>query len=236
VSATVQSLYRPAATPVLYVPGRSVVHRAPAGLKLLALSGLGAALFAVPTLPAAVVALVGVGVLGWGAARLPARVLAGHLRPVLVWAVLLFAVHAATTGPAAGAATALRLLALVLAAAVVTCTTRVTELVAVVERVCAPLAWVGVSPARVGLVLAMALRFIPLVSERAARVREAHAARGGSLRGVRGTAALVVPLLVQVLRLAHTVGEALEARGADELPPTRRPRAAPSASEVRRAG
>jgi len=215
-------------TPVLYVAGRSPVHRAPAGLKLLALTGLGAALFALPSLPVAAAALGAVALVGLGLARLPVAVLAAHVRPVLGWAVALFAVHAVATDVAAGAATALRLLALVLAAAVVTCTTRVTALVAVVERICAPLAWVGVSPARIGLVLAMALRFIPLVAERAARVREAHAARGGSLRGVRGTAALVVPLLVQVLRLAHTVGEALDARGADDTAPARHRAGAPA--------
>lgn len=207
---------------VLYVPGRSVVHRAPAGLKLLALSAFGAALLALPALPVAAAGLAAVVAVGRGAARLPLRVLAAHARPVLGWAVLVLAVHAVAADPAGGAATALRLLALVLAAAVVTCTTRVTALVAVVERLCAPLALVGVSPARIGLVLAMALRFVPLIAERAARVRDAHAARGGSLRGVRGTAALVVPLLVQVLRLAHTVGEALDARGADDAPPGRR--------------
>lgn len=210
------------ATTLLYVPGRSPVHRAPAGVKLLALSGLGVALFARPSLPAAAVGLAAVTATGWGAARLPLRVLGAHLRPVLVWAVLLVAVHAVAADVVGGVATALRLLALVLAAAVVTCTTRVTALVAVVERLCAPLALVGVSPARVGLVLAMALRFVPLIADRAARVHEAHAARGGSLRGVRGTAALVVPLLVQVLRLAHTVGEALDARGADDVPAGRR--------------
>ena len=222
-------------TLVLYVPGRIAVHRAPAGGKLLALAGLGIALFAVPSLPAAAAALAAVVAVGWGAARLPARVLAAHVRPVLGWAVLLFAVHAVTGDLATAAATALRLVALVLAAAVVTCTTRVTALVAVVERLCAPLALVGVSPARIGLVLAMALRFVPLVAERAARVREAHAARGGSLRGVRGTAALVVPLLVQVLRLAHTVGEALDARGADDVPTGRSRAAVRSAAEVGRA-
>lgn len=229
-----QSLYRARVEPVLYVAGDSPLHRAPAGLKLLALTVLGAALFAVPTFPAAASGLGLVLLLGLAVARLPAGVLAAHLRPVLVWALLLFLVHALTTGVATGAATALRLLALVLAAAVVTCTTRVTALVAVVERICAPLAWFGISPARIGLVLAMALRFIPLVAERAARVREAHAARGGSLRGIAGTATLVVPVLVQVLRLAHTVGEALDARGADDAPPTRR-RRAPAAVEVPRA-
>jgi len=100
----------------------------------------------------------------------------------------------------------------------VTATTRVTEMVAVVERVCRPLQWVGVRPARIGLVIAMALRFIPLISERAQRIREAQAARGGSVRGLRGLTTMVVPLLVQVLQLAHTVSEALDARGADDAP------------------
>jgi biotin transport system permease protein len=200
----------------LYVPRASPVHRAPAGLKLLALGGLGAALFAVPSAAAAAGGLAAVVVLGLGAARLPAVLLLGQARAVAWWVVLLLALHLALGDPATGAATALRLLALVLAAAVVTATTRVTALVAVVERVCAPLRLVGVDPARVGLVLAMALRFVPLVTERAQRVREAHAARGGTLRGPRGLATLVVPLLVQVLRLAATVGEALDARGAEE--------------------
>jgi biotin transport system permease protein len=77
---------------------------------------------------------------------------------------------------------------------------------------------VGVRPSRIGLVIAMALRFIPLLAERADRIREAQAARGGSARGLRGLRTTVVPLLVQVLQLAHTVSEALDARGADDVP------------------
>jgi biotin transport system permease protein len=71
-------------------------------------------------------------------------------------------------------------------------------------------------------VIAMTLRFIPLVAERAARIREAQSARGAD----RVRLGLVVPLLVAVLRLATTVGEALDARGADDVA-TRRPRRRP---------
>jgi biotin transport system permease protein len=162
--------------------------------------------------------LVGVVLVGLGVARLPVAVLARQARVVLWWLVALFAVHALVTDVLTGAITATRLLALVLAAAVVTATTRVTAMVAVVERVCWPLRFVGVRPARIGLVLAMALRFIPLVADRADRIREAQAARGGSVRGLRGLRTTVVPLLVQVLQLAHTVSEALDARGADDVP------------------
>jgi biotin transport system permease protein len=205
-------------TLALYVPRASPVHRTPAGLKLLALAALGVLLFVVPTLLVTASALVAVVLLGVGLARLPVAVLARQARVVLWWLVALFVVHALVTDVLTGAITATRLLTLVLAAAVVTATTKVTQMVAVVERVCAPLRFVGVRPARIGLVLAMALRFIPLVADRADRIREAQMARGGSVRGIRGLTTTVVPLLVQVLQLAHTVSEALDARGADDDP------------------
>jgi biotin transport system permease protein len=214
-------------TLALYVPRPSVVHRTPAGWKLLVLAGLSVLVFAVPALPVVGAALVAVVVIGLVGARLPAVLLLRQARTVLWWLIAIFVLHALLTTVLTGALTVLRLLALVLAAAVVTATTRVTEMVAVVERICRPLQWVGVRPARIGLVIAMALRFIPLISERADRIREAQAARGGSIRGLRGLTTMVVPLLVQVLQLAHTVSEALDARGADDAPLRREgPRAA----------
>jgi biotin transport system permease protein len=207
-------------TLALYHPSPSPVHRAPAGLKLLVLAALGVLLFAVPRLDVVGGVLAGVLVVGLGPAGLPPRVLWAQVRPVLLWLAALFAVHLLVTDAATGALAVSRLLALVLAAAVVTATSRVTELVDVIERICSPLRWVGVRPARIGLVIAMTLRFIPLIAERAARIREAQAARGGSRR----LAILVVPLLVQVLQMAHTTAEALDARGADDEPLPRRRR------------
>jgi biotin transport system permease protein len=205
-------------TLALYVPRGSVVHRTPAGWKLLALVALSVLVFAVPTMPVVVGALAGVVVLGLVVARLPAATLARQARAVLWWLVAIFVMHVFLTDWWTGALTVLRLLALVLAAAVVTATTRVSAMVGVVERICRPLSLVGVRPARIGLVIAMALRFIPLLVERADRIREAQAARGGSAGGLRGLRTTVVPLLVQVLQLAHTVAEALDARGADDVP------------------
>jgi biotin transport system permease protein len=205
-------------TLALYVPRTSPVHRVRAGWKLLALAGVSGLLFAVPTLPVVVGSLLGVLLVGLGVARLPARVLGRQARAVAWWLVALFVLNAVVNDVLTGAVTAIRLLTLVLAAAVVTATTRVTAMVAVIEWVCGPLRWVGVRPARIGLVIAMALRFIPLLAERADRIREAQAARGGSARGLRSLRTTVVPLLVQVLQLAHTVSEALDARGADDVP------------------
>jgi biotin transport system permease protein len=197
----------------LYVPGTSQVHRAPAGLKLAVLAVLGVALFATAHLELVGSALVLVLAAGLLWARLPSRALTSQVRPVWIWLVALFGFHLLVTGPLVGAVAVLRLLTLVIAAAVVTATTRVTALVAVIEWLTSPLRVFGVRPARIGLVIAMTLRFIPLVTDRAARIREAQAARGAD----RVRLAMVVPLLVQVLRMATTVGEALDARGAGDV-------------------
>ena len=212
-------------TVALYVPVASPVHRLPAGVKLLCLAALAVLLFARPTLTVAGAALAGTLVVGLGVARLPAAVLARQAWALRWFLLALLVVHALTTDVASGAQTVLRLLTLVLAAAVVTATTRVTEMVAVVEWLCAPLRLVGGRPQRVGLLIAMALRFIPVLVERADRIRAAQAARGGAPRGVRALRTTVAPLLVQLLQMAHDVSEALDARGADDVP-AHRPRRA----------
>jgi biotin transport system permease protein len=212
-------------TIALYVPVASPLHRLPAGVKLLSLAALAVLLFARPTLAVAGAALVGTLAVGLGVARLPVAVLARQAWALRWFLLALLVVHALTTDLASGAHTVLRLLTLVLAAAVVTATTRVTEMVAVVEWLCAPLRLVGGRPQRVGLLIAMALRFIPVLIERADRIRAAQAARGGAPRGVRALRTTVAPLLVQLLQMAHDVSEALDARGADDVPAHRSRRA-----------
>jgi biotin transport system permease protein len=209
-------------TAPLYVAGRTVVHRTPASVKLVLLAGLAVALFVVPTPAVVLGALAGVLLVALAVARLPVRLLVRQVRVVAVFLLLVLVIQLAVAGVVPAVISVARLLALVLAAALVTATTPVSAMVALVERVCSPLRFVGVRPARIGLVIAMTLRFLPLVAERADRIREAQAARGGAVRGFRALTTTAVPLIVQLLQLAHTVSEALDARGADDVP-LRRP-------------
>src|SRR3954451_8830844 len=96
-------------TLALYVPRASPVHRAPAGAKLLALTGLGVLVFAVPTLTVAGGALAGVVLVGLLVARLPAGLLARQARAVAVWVVAIVAVHALVTDVLTGLEAGLRL-------------------------------------------------------------------------------------------------------------------------------
>lgn len=204
-------------TLTLYSAVRSPLHRVPAGLKLALLAGLSVLLFVVPRLPLVAGALGVVLAVAVAGARMPPRAVLAQVRPVWLWLVGLLVFHVLVTDLATGTLAVLRLLTLVLAAGVVTATSRVSELVAVIEWLCAPLRVFGVRPARIGLAIAMTLRFIPLIAERAERIREAQAARGAT----RPLFLALVPLLVQVLQMAHTTAEALDARGADDDAPPR---------------
>jgi biotin transport system permease protein len=65
---------------------------------------------------------------------------------------------------------------------------------------------------RIGLVLAMTVRAVPLMVEIVRAVLEARRARGaeGSMR------AIAVPVVVRALQTADGMGEALIARGVDD--------------------
>jgi biotin transport system permease protein len=69
-----------------------------------------------------------------------------------------------------------------------------------------------VNPERVALVLALAVRSVPVVAGLARDVQEARLARGAG-RSVR---AFAVPLVIRTVRYADRLGEALAARGVDD--------------------
>ena len=93
-----------------------------------------------------------------------------------------------------------------------TLTTRVLDLLDVVERAASPLRLVGVRPDRVALLLALTLRAVPVLAATLDDVRDARRARGLE----RSPRALLVPLVVRTLRHADRLGEALVARGVDD--------------------
>jgi biotin transport system permease protein len=199
-----------------YRPGRSWVHRAPAGLKLLLLAaGLTAlALVRSPVAVAAGAVLVaGLATV----ARLPARLLAAQVAPVAGMAALIAAFQMWLAGPATALVVAGSLLVAVTAAGVLTLTTRVEQLLDVVVAALGPLRRVGARPERVALVLALTLRSVPVLAGLVRQAQEARLARGAR----RSLRALAVPLLIRTLRHADQLGEALAARGVDDEDPPR---------------
>ncbi|MBC7517488.1 MAG: energy-coupling factor transporter transmembrane protein EcfT [Microbacteriaceae bacterium] len=195
----------------LYRPGTSLLHRTPAGLKVvlfmlvsLAITVAGSTPWALPL--ALVFVIVGYLLAGFGARELARQVFAVR------WLVLFMLVaQIIFLPPLVAVGNAARVLAVVVLAALITLTTRIPALLDAIDRALRPLRRVGVNSAAVGLLLAMTITTIPVIAGFAATIREAQRARGAKLR----LATFAVPLLVMSLKHSDDLADALAARGVE---------------------
>ncbi|GAB2510376.1 energy-coupling factor transporter transmembrane component T family protein [Nocardia heshunensis] len=193
----------------LYHDARTPVHTVPAGAKLLVLAVAGTTLFFVPSILWLAVAFA--IVLGlYGLARIPWRTTGRQLLGLAPFLVLIMLAQVIFTGWQSAVLVGERLITLVLLANLVTLTTRTSAMIDTIESALRPLTPLGVRPERVGLLVAMTIRFVPVIREQAELVRAAQKARG-----IERSTVFLVPLLIRTLRMADGVGEALDARGLD---------------------
>jgi len=192
----------------LYLHGDSLIHRLPPGGKLGAMLSTGIVVFFIGE-PWLLLGLLGlVGALA-AIARLPGRALLQQLRPVVLLLLIILLVHALATDWTTGLVTVLRFAVVIGLALIITLTTRVSDLIEALETGLQPLARCGVDPARLSLMLALAIRLIPLLLEQLQAIREAQQARGLD----RNLLALLAPLLIKTLRMADDLTDAIDARG-----------------------
>lgn len=194
----------------LYRPGDSFAHRAPASVKLAALAIVSTALFFV-THPIALAAAALGALALYPLAAIPLRVAFDQVRPALwiIGAILAFQV---LVGEARlGVEMALRFAAVILFAAWVSLTTKVSAMIAVVEAMMAPFGRFGIPVERVSLAIGLAIRFLPIIADVVREADEARHARGRD----RSLRALAVPSLIRTLKAADQMAEAIDARSYD---------------------
>ena len=194
---------------VLYRPGTSLLHRMPAGAKVLVFAALVLAIAltanSVWTLPTAGILAISLYLIaGLGMPTLLRQLYAARwiALVMLVTQVFFLPVLAAISNTS-------RVLVVIVFAALITLTTRVPALLDATERALAPLRRFGVNPAGIGLVLALTITAIPVIGGFAADIREAQRARGAPVR----LQTFVVPLLVMSLKHSDELADALTARG-----------------------
>ncbi|CEJ13779.1 Energy-coupling factor transporter transmembrane protein BioN [bacterium YEK0313] len=193
-----------------YLAETTWAHGLPAALKLVLLAALSIGLLPVDDWRILALAL---GLIGAAYASLGRRAL-GRLslfRPLLPFLAVIFGLQAYTAGWGYGASAVLRLAAMVLAADLVTMTTTMTALMAAIEpalRLGRPL---GLDPRKIALAVALVLRFVPVLLANWRAREEAWRARSRRRVPLR----LVGLFLVETLRLADHVADALDARGYD---------------------
>jgi len=195
----------------LYRPGDSVLHRLPAGPKLLVVMALALAISLAPANPwslAGTTLAVAGGYLLAGLGAVEVGRQAWRLR----WLVLVMVLCQVFFLPGLTvAANVVRVIVVILLANLVTLTTRTEDLVDAIERALSPLRRLGVNPSRVALMLSMTITTIPVIAGFAAQIREAQRARGVPLAPL----AFVVPLLIMTLKHSDDLADALTARGID---------------------
>ncbi|MEM7291946.1 MAG: energy-coupling factor transporter transmembrane protein EcfT [Pseudomonadota bacterium] len=196
-----------------YFSGESFLHRLGAGTKLLTLVLICCLVFYVDDLAfniamgllVLVVALI---------AQIPVRVLWRQLRPVMLFLGIIFVVELLILDWLTATLVVVRFFTLIVAASLVTLTTRSSALLDALERGLQPLRLVGVNPQKVSLALSLAIRFAPMIAAMAGEVREAQRVRGLE----RSVFAVAVPTVVRTLKLADDVAAAIDARGYDGKP------------------
>lgn len=188
---------------------RTPYHAWPAGPKLLGLSAFTLAIFYMDgiALSSAVMGAVIAAYLVGGLAF--AREGLRFLRPVLVFVAIILVWHLAVGRVAEGVVIVLRLLAAIAAANLVTLTTRMEDMLDVIQRA---LAKIGVPPAarrRFALSVALVVRFTPVLVQKGGLLVEAWRARTVKRPGWR----LVLPFALLAIDDAEQTAEALKARG-----------------------
>ena len=206
-----------------YVPGTSPVHKLDARAKLL----LGCAFIVITLNARSFLALIPVALFVMGAyalARIPARKALRSLAPLMFIVVIasimnLFVVQG---GPVyfewafiriseQGVLTCLliacRLVLMMAGMSLVTLTTMTLD----------PFARFGVPAHEIGMIMGIALRFMPQFATEFSSIREAQLARGAGLktspvRGAQMLSSLMTPLFTSVFRHAETLSAAMEAR------------------------
>lgn len=184
-------------------------HHLPAGVKLAALCGFTVLLFALKTpltlaLAAAAVAVV----IASGGATFAATSLK-MLRPLWPFVLIVGLWHIWIGQPTQGAAILIRMITAVAAANFVTMTTRLSDMISVLETLTRPLSRIGLSPRALALAVALTIRFIPVTLTRMQTIRESWRARSRRRPGWR----ILLPATLAALDDAEAVAEALRARG-----------------------
>ncbi len=131
-----------------------------------------------------------------------------------MWCLLgtLAAYHLITLNPAAAVIQPGNILVAVFAARLLTLSTPTPELLDALQRALQPLRFVGVSPLRVALTIALMIRSIPYLIGLFDDARDAARARGAE----RNVVAHLLPVVLGAVAYSERTGEALIARGLGE--------------------
>jgi energy-coupling factor transport system permease protein len=217
-----------------YFPVKSFVHSMDPRAKMVSLAAVIAAVFSShdpASLAVCAAAFIGAAAL----ARLPVSVVLRSCRPILFLAALTFVLNACTplwgdweptvgggsfaAALMTGGVAAARLTLLMLFAVLLPLTTSPLSLADGFEAAFSPFARLGFPAHECAMMITVALRFIPLLTDETDRITKAQLSRGAPLdqgnfvRRMLSFFPVLIPLFVIIFRRADELAAAMEARG-----------------------
>ena len=111
-----------------------------------------------------------------------------------------------------------RLIFLIIGTSLMTLTTTPNELTDGLEKALSPLKYIKVPVHEIAMMMSIALRFIPILTEELEKIMKAQTARGidfesgGLLKRVKSMVPIIVPLFVAAIRRANDLAMAMESR------------------------
>ncbi|GAA4674745.1 CbiQ family ECF transporter T component [Gordonia humi] len=195
----------------VYVPGASVLHRLPAGLKFVLLAASIITMTIVVRSPMAAGIAIGAAAASFVLAWVPAKLVWIQIRGVVWLLIALFVLQWILSDWRNALIVTAILFASVCLAAVVTLTTRTSDILSALTTAMSPLARLGVRTDLIAMTFALTIRSIPLIAQVFNQVDEARRARG-----LRPTpTVLLAPAVLATLQTADGFAETLAARGLD---------------------
>ncbi len=113
---------------------------------------------------------------------------------------------------------AARLFLLVLGSSLLTLTTTPVSLADGIESLLSPLKLIRFPVHELALIMSIALRFIPILTDETGRIMNAQKARGadfetgGLIKRIKAVLPILIPLLISAFRRADELGDAMDAR------------------------
>lgn len=192
-----------------YVDADTIIHRIPAAVKFLTLIAfILVTSLAVKTVAWAALSLA-IPLVLFPVARIPFRVAVGQLAPPLYLLVALAAFQWWQKDLTSAAIMFLTVYAAIIAAVLLTLTTKVSEMMDSFDRALAPLGRLGVPVENITLAMSLTIRLLPLLLGTVLEVLDARKARGATA----SLTAFGTPVIIRSIRRARAMGEALHARG-----------------------
>ncbi len=217
-----------------YYPGTSFLHRLDPRVKILSSILLMIFLFLL-TKPVPLIAfgLMLLVVTMW--AKIPPKLVLKSVRPVMFLALIALLINVFTiegnvlwswrflritdAGLSLGIRMGIRLFYLVMSTQLcLTLTTTPLEIADGVESLLQPLARFGFPAHELAMMMSIALRFVPTLSEETEKIIKAQSSRGadydtgGAIARARGLVSVLIPLFVSAFKRAEDLATAMEAR------------------------